>query len=92
MSKIPEPLRAILFDYCHVEWEDQVNELPLDVNRDDWAYDVAKFKSQLRESIHKPAFSLAAFKAATGVAFGTEDELSGWLRAIWDIAFPNEAP
>jgi hypothetical protein len=92
MSKIPEPLRAILFDYCHIEWGDEVNELPLDVIRDDWAYDAALFKSQLSESISKPVFSPDEFEAATGEAFDSEEELQARLRAIWDIAFPGEEP
>ena len=92
MSKIPEPLRAILFDYCHIEWGEEVNELPLDVIRDDWAYDASMFKSQLRESIHKPTFSLGEFEAATGEVFDSEEALRARLREIWDITFAGEEP
>lgn len=92
MSNIPEPLRAILFDYCHVDWADEVNELPLDVNRDDWAYDVSLFKSQLRDSIKQLAFSVEEFVGVTGESLDTQEELIERLKSIWGIAFPDEAP
>ncbi len=92
MSDIPEPLRAILFDYCHVDWADEVNELPLDVIREDWAYDASLFKSQLREAIHNPAFSTADFSSATGESLNSEAELTDKLRSIWTTTFPKEKP
>jgi hypothetical protein len=92
MSEMPEPLRAILFDYCHADWADEVNELPLDVVREDWAYDASLFKSQLREAILKPAFSPAEFSSATGESLNSQEELIDRLRSIWSITFPNEEP
>lgn len=90
MSNIPEPLKSILNDYCHIEWSEEMNELPTDIARDDWAYDARMFKSQLRDSITSLSFSLDDYEEVTGEDFDSEEELANRLKEIWSIAFANE--
>ncbi len=91
MTKVPEPLKSILNDYCHVEWAEEMKELPHDIQREDWAYDASAFKSQLREAINHLGFSLEEYENVTGEDFDTEEDLVERLKGIWNISFPGEA-
>jgi len=90
MNEIPEPLRNILNDYCHVEWLDEMNELNKDLSSKDWAYNAGLFKTQLRDSINNLSFSLSDYEEVTNHDFDSEDELVNWLKTIWETAFPDE--
>lgn len=92
MSKIPEPLKNILNDYCHVKWAEEMNELPNEIQKEDWPYDALVFKSQLREAIYHLGFSLEEYENVTGEDFDTEEELAERLKEIWSISFPGEEP
>lgn len=92
MTNIPEPLKSILNDYCHVEWAEEMNELPNDIQKEDWAYDASTFKYQLREAVHHLGFSLEEYENVTGEDFDTEEELVERLKGIWRISFPGEEP
>jgi hypothetical protein len=88
---ISEPLKSILNDYCHVEWAEEISELPSDLERDDWAYNASVFKTQLREAIVKLNFSLEDYEKVTGEDFDSKEDLTCRLQGIWDIAFPGES-
>ncbi|MBF6650952.1 hypothetical protein [Methylobacter sp. BlB1] len=92
MSNIPEPLKSILNDYCHVEWAEEMNELPNDLLKDDWAYDASLFKSQLRDAINNINFSVEDYESVTGEDFDSEEDLIERLKDIWNIAFQVEDP
>lgn len=90
MSNIAEPLKSILNDYCHVEWAEEMSELPNDLEKEDWAYDAQLFKSQLKSALTQSNFSLSDYEKVTGEDFDSEDELQERLKEIWNVAFPNE--
>ncbi|MEW8026979.1 MAG: hypothetical protein AB2806_04485 [Candidatus Thiodiazotropha sp.] len=90
MTSIPEPLRSVLNDYCHVEWAEELAELPHDIGKVGWAYDASLFKSQLKEAIFNLEFSLQDYEDATGEDFDSEDDLVIRLKEIWKAAFPND--
>lgn len=90
MSNIPEPLKSIFNDYCHVEWAEEINELTNDVKKSDWAYDPHLFKQQLREAIINLSFTVNEYESVTGHDFDTEHDLVEWLKEIWSTVFPDE--
>lgn len=90
MNSIPEPLKSILNDYCHVEWAEEMMELPSDLAKNDWVYDASLFKKQLKEAILNLKFSIHDYEEATGEDFDSEEALLDRLKEVWSIAFPND--
>lgn len=90
MFEIPEPLKNVLSDYCHVEWAEEMNELASDISSGEWAYDVNLYRSQLENAIRKPTFSLKEFEEVTGEELDDLDDLKERLQELLDMSFPSE--
>lgn len=75
MNSTPEPLKSILNDYCHVEWSEEMMELPIDIQQKDWAYDAKLFKDQLRTAIISLNLSLEEYEKTTGEDFDNKEQL-----------------
>ncbi|CAM3637402.1 MULTISPECIES: hypothetical protein [Pseudoalteromonas] len=83
MSKIKEPLRSILRDYCHVEVYDS-NILRMDIGHgESYPYDSDLVKAQLREAIDLNLISLTEYEELTDEDFDSIEDLHEWLEELY---------
>ena len=86
MAELPEPLRSVLRDYCHVEWFD-VDELAADVRTGRQAFDVDALRTQLRSLVDAGA-DAGEITRLTAHEFTSSGEATAWLGEIYATVFP----
>jgi hypothetical protein len=83
--EVPEPLKAVLSDYCHVEWY-EVNELADDVKSGVRSFDVSLLKAQFEDAMSGGDIYQSVNKL-TANEFDTDLEAQLWLRSIYEKVF-----
>ncbi len=81
MRKIPEPLRIVLKDFCHVEWY-EVDELAEAIKSGDLKLDVTVFEKQLNELLLDHSIPVDDINELTGNEFESQSEVKQWLSDI----------
>jgi hypothetical protein len=87
MAELPEPIKSVLRDYCHVEWY-EVDELAGDVQTGSQKFDALKLKEQLESLIASSEDCSLQINQLTSNEFESEDDVRKWLREIYEIIFP----
>lgn len=83
MNPIQEPLRTVLQKYCHVEtYCPQLLKEAIN-SGNGFPYDVALFKSQLREAIDNQSISPDEYEKITEEDFDSQEDLQAWLEELW---------
>jgi hypothetical protein len=86
MAELPEPIKSVLRDYCHVEWY-EVDELAGDVQSECQKFDVTKLKEQFESLIASSEDYSLQINQLTSNEFESEDDVKIWLRDIYKIIF-----
>lgn len=86
MNELPQPIREVLRNYCHVEWW-EVDELVDDVNNGRQKFDVTALKFQFDELIKSDEGIYKAINKLTANEFETDEEVKVWLTAIYCRVF-----
>lgn len=86
MSKIPDPLKAVLRNFCHVEWF-EVDELAQIIADGQAEFDVDAFRRQLDELLVETDTHLSEINLLTANEFESSGEARAWLGAIRDSVF-----
>lgn len=87
MNQLPEPLRSILRDYCHVEWF-ELDELAEDVRTARQKFDADSFRKQLLELISGKSQIACELNILTANEFESDDQARAWLLLILSKVFP----
>lgn len=88
MNDLPEPIKSILRDYCHVEWF-EINELADDVRSGNREFDVVALKEQFESMISEENDITQLVNSLTFNEFVSMDEVRSWLREIYSVVFPK---
>lgn len=88
MQNIPEPLRVVLKDFCHVEWY-EVDELAEAIKLGGVKFDVTAFEEQLNQLLLSDSVPIEDVNALTGNEFGSQGEVKQWLSEIKEQAFSS---
>lgn len=88
MNDLPEPIKSILRDYCHVEWF-EINELADDVRNGNRIFDVVKLKEQFESMMSTTDDVTQLVNSLTLNEFISMDEVHAWLNEIYSVAFPQ---
>lgn len=83
--EIPEPLKSVLSDYCHVEWY-EVDELADDVKSGVRSFDVELLKNQFEDAMNGGDICQSVNKL-TANEFDSNLEAQLWLRSIYEKVF-----
>ena len=86
MNELPEPMRSILGDYCHVEWY-EIDELADDVKNESGKFDIAELKKQFRSMIATDANIVQQVNSLTSNDFESMAEVKVWLNNIYRAVF-----
>lgn len=86
MRELPQPIRDILRDYCHVEWY-EVSELAEDIKNQNQKFSAAALKHQFEQLINSSNDISPTINKITGNEFETDDEARIWLEDIYRIIF-----
>ncbi|WP_447585016.1 hypothetical protein [Pseudoxanthomonas mexicana] len=81
MTNLPEPLRVVLRDFCHVEWY-EIDELAQLVESGGAKFDVAALEKQIEELLLSGSPPLCEINMLTANEFESGDELRTWLLEI----------
>jgi hypothetical protein len=87
MTELPEPIKSVLRDYCHVEWY-EVDELAVDIQTECQKFDVKKLKEQFESLITSSQGYSLQINQLTSNEFESEEEVKIWLREIYKTVFP----
>jgi len=87
MTKLPEPIKSVLRDYCHVEWY-EVNELANDVRDKRQRFDVKKLREQFESLIASSDGCVTEINQLTLNEFQSKDDVREWLKEIYKLVFP----
>ena len=86
MNELPQPIKEILRNYCHVEWW-EVDELVYDVRSGCQKFDVPALRSQFETLIKSDARIYETINKLTANEFKTDEEAKIWLDAIYRKVF-----
>lgn len=86
MSELPEPIKSVLQDYCHIEWY-EVDELADDVRTERQKFDVKKLKEQFESLISSSDGYVTQINQLTLNEFESEEDVKKWLKEIYSIVF-----
>ena len=86
MNELPQLIKEILRNYCHVEWW-EVDELVCDVGSGCQKFDVSALKSQFEMLIKSDACIYETINKLTANEFETDEEAKVWLDAIYRKVF-----
>ncbi|HWW07793.1 hypothetical protein [Collimonas sp.] len=86
MNELPEPIKSILRDYCHVEWF-EVDELADDVRNGHPKFNVAELKDQFEWLISTTDDICQVVNDLTLNEFESMDEVHTWLDKIYQEVF-----
>jgi len=86
MRELPEPIKSVLRDYCHVEWY-EVDELANDVQTESEKFDIKKLKGQFEELVNSSDDYSFQINHLTSNEFGSREEARAWLSEIYQIVF-----
>jgi len=81
MTDLPEPLKVVLRDFCHVEWY-EVGELSEAISNGVTKFDAKLFKNQLNELLASNSAPIQEINTLTGNEFESIEELRAWLTEI----------
>lgn len=87
MNELPEPIKSILRDYCHVEWF-EIDELADDIRNGSKKFDVGELKSQFESLISTSIDITQLVNSLTSNEFDSMDEVQAWLGDIYREVFP----
>ncbi|MFZ6642588.1 hypothetical protein ACO0LL_22890 [Undibacterium sp. TC4M20W] len=87
MNELPEPIKSILRDYCHIEWF-EIDELADEVRNGSKKFDVKELKSQFESMISTTADITQLVNFLTFNEFESMDEVRVWLDDIYKLVFP----
>lgn len=81
-----DPLKSVLYDYCHVEWF-ELSELVSDIKTDSRNFDVSILRAQFLDVMSNSiGFSIVA-NELTGNEFESDEEALFWLKNIFREIF-----
>jgi hypothetical protein len=86
MRELPEPIKSVLQDYCHVEWY-EVDELAGDVQTGCQKFDVKKLKDQFEFLVGSGEDYSRQINQLTSNEFESREEVKVWLSGIYQIVF-----
>jgi hypothetical protein len=86
LNNIPEPLKSVLRDYCHVEWF-EIDELTGDVANRCQAFDAEALQTQFREAISSGDIPFLEINDLTSNEFESAAAAKAWLEDIYRHAF-----
>ncbi|KQV40170.1 hypothetical protein [Massilia sp. Root335] len=89
MDDLPEPIRSVLRDYCHVEWF-EIAELADEVLNQRQQFDTALLKSQLESFIKSPNGLRDAVNKLTLNELTSDEEVQLWGKEIYELVFPSD--
>lgn len=86
MTEVPEPIKSVLRDYCHVEWF-EVDELADDVQTGRHKYNVDKLREQFEALISSEEDYSDQINSLTSNEFESREEAKAWLNHIYETVF-----
>ncbi|WP_426336028.1 hypothetical protein ACN9MY_20055 [Pseudoduganella sp. R-31] len=92
MNELPEPIRSVLRDYCHVEWF-EVDELADDVKDGSKKFDIVELKKQFESLLSSQDDVTRLVNSLTFNEFESLEEVHAWLNDIYRVVFvscPND--
>jgi hypothetical protein len=91
MAELPEPIKSVLRDYCHVEWF-ELDELAEDVQTGRQKFDVEELKEQFQSLLSSHEDYVTEINQLTLNEFESEGELNEWLVGIYNAIFLDVRP
>lgn len=86
MDSLPEPIRSVLRDYCHVEWF-EVAELANDVRQGGQKFDSVLLREQFVDLISNCSDFVLEVNEVTGNEFESEAEVLDWVWGVFSRVF-----
>lgn len=87
---VPEPLADALRSYCNVNALDAIPHLRDFLRKAENQNEAALVRRQLADAILKQNLTAQQYEELTDQDFDSQEELTAWLRRLWQQLFDNE--